>query len=144
MPGYGIPKAEEGLLPWSHVASRMQEARNYWIITSSLDGRPHAVPTWGVWVDERLYFGGGPDVRWARNLRANPALAVHLESGDDVVIMEGRVGRLEDEDDPGCEPVQDAFASKYEMRHPPPFWILRPSLVFAWTDLGRDATRWVL
>ena len=144
IPGYGIPKTKKGLLPWSHVAARMDEARNYWIITSAADGQPHAVPTWGVWVDGALYFGGGPEVRWARNLRANPAAAAHLESGDDVVTIEGHVSRVEDESDPICRQVQDAYEAKYGMRHPAPFWVLEPARVFAWTDLGRDATRWVL
>ncbi len=112
------------------------------IVTAGAVGQPHAVPTWGVWVDDALYFGGGPHVRWARNLRANPAAAAHLESGDDVVTMEGHVGLLEDDSDPVCVRVQDAYEAKYGMRHPPPFWVLEPALVLAWSDLGRDPTRW--
>lgn len=144
IPGYGVPKTKKGLLPWTHVTSRLQESRNLWIVTAGADGRPHAVPTWGVWLDGGLYFGGGPDVRWARNLRVNPAAAAHLESGDDVVVIEGDVGLIESDSDPVCLEVQDAYETKYGMRHPPPFWVLKPTLVLAWSDLGRDATRWIL
>lgn len=44
---------------------------------------------WGVWLDGVLYFGTGAGSVKARNLAANPALVVHLESGDKAVIMEG-------------------------------------------------------
>ena len=43
-----------------------------------------------------------------------------------------------------AERVMDAYAVKYGFRHPPPFWRLTPRRAFAWTDLGKDATRWVL
>jgi hypothetical protein len=144
IPGYGVPKSKKGLLPWTYVTSRMEQSRNYWIVTAGADGRPHAVPTWGVWVDDALYFGGGPEVRWARNLRANPAVAAHLESGDEVVTIEGHIGLVESDADPVCLRVQDAYEAKYGMRHPAPFWVLEPALVLAWSDLGRDATRWRL
>ncbi len=29
MPGYGIPKDEKGLLPWSHVTERMGKSMHY-------------------------------------------------------------------------------------------------------------------
>jgi hypothetical protein len=121
----------------------MEQSRNYWIITAAADGRPHAVPTWGVWLDDALYFAGGPEVRWARNLRANPSAAAHLESGDEVVAIEGTVDFVEGGGERDLLRVQDAYATKYGMRHPPPFWVLKPRLVLAWSHLGRDATRWI-
>ncbi len=36
------------------------------------------------------------------------------------------------------------YEVKYGFRHPPPFWRLTPRRAFAWTDLGKDATRWLL
>jgi hypothetical protein len=144
IPGYGVPRNKTGLLSWNHVASRTEQSRNYWIVTSGGDGQPHAVPTWGVWLDDTLYFGGGRDVRWARNLRANPSAAAHLESGDDVVIIEGGVEFVEGGHDAVLLRVQDGYETKYGMRHPAPFWALRPARVLAWSDLGRDATRWIL
>ncbi len=143
VPGYGIPESVEGTLSWSHVVERMQKSRNYWIATTRPDGRPHAVPTWGVWVDDTLYFGGGPDTRWSRNLAANPHVAVHLESGDDVVIIEGVVERITDPSHPLVAPIDDAYEAKYNMRHGIPFWVLRPRVVFAWSKFPDNTTRWV-
>ncbi len=68
VPGYGIPKSKKGLLTWAHVCERMSGPRNYWVGTTRPDGRPHAVPVWGVWIDETFYHGGGPDTRKARNI----------------------------------------------------------------------------
>jgi nitroimidazol reductase NimA-like FMN-containing flavoprotein (pyridoxamine 5'-phosphate oxidase superfamily) len=53
------------------------------------DGRPHAVPKWAVYVDGRIYFDGSPQTRHARNLALNPAVVLHLESGERAVIVEG-------------------------------------------------------
>src|SRR4051812_9693775 len=87
--GNGIDQPAEGLLPWSFVDERRATAHNYWVVTSSAAGRPHAAPVWGLWLDGRFYFSTDPASRKGRNLAANPALVVHLESGDDAVILEG-------------------------------------------------------
>lgn len=52
---------------------------------------------WGVWVDGTLHVGGGERTRWARNLAADPRLAVHRESGESVVTVEGRADRVDGE-----------------------------------------------
>jgi len=90
--GYGVPASAEGALPWAWAVERLQQARNYWFSTTRPDGRPHAMPAWAVWLDDTLYFEGSPLTRRARNLAGNPSVVVHLESGDEVVILEG-VGR---------------------------------------------------
>ena len=89
---YGIQPAAsgEGTLPWGFVSERMHSAHNYWLVTSRRDGRPHAVPLWGVWVDGAFFFSTDAESRKARNLRLNPKVVVHLESGDEVVILEGQ------------------------------------------------------
>src|ERR687898_1014383 len=87
--GYGVPETDEGLLSWSWAEERLAAARNYWFSTTRPDGRPHAMPAWAVWLDGVLYFEGSPETRRARNLATNPSLAVHLENGDQVVVLEG-------------------------------------------------------
>lgn len=139
---YGVPKTIKGTLPWSHAVERLQKSKNYWIGTVSPEGKPHTMPTWGVWVDNTLYFGGGPQTRWSRNLAENPAVAVHLESGDDVIALEGTVGRITDPNDPEVKSIDDAYEAKYGMRHGIPLWMLRPQVVFAWTKFPNDMTRW--
>ncbi|MCA1702010.1 MAG: pyridoxamine 5'-phosphate oxidase family protein [Actinobacteria bacterium] len=143
MPGYGVPKTKKGLLSWEYVTGRLTAVRDYWVGTAGSTGAPHAVPVWGVWVDDGLYFSGGNDVRWVRNVRGNPQVAVHIGSGDEPVIVEGTVMLTEEQGDE-AERVMDAYEFKYGFRHPPPFWRLTPRRAFAWTDLGKDATRWVL
>lgn len=142
VPGYGIPTSIEGVLPWSHIIERMSQARNYWVGTTGSGGQPHTVPVWGVWLEDTLYFGGGPGTRWSRNLAANPQVAVHLESGDDVVILEGVVERITDPAHPLVKSIDDAYEAKYDMRHGTPLWVLRPRLVFAWSKFPDNATRW--
>jgi nitroimidazol reductase NimA-like FMN-containing flavoprotein (pyridoxamine 5'-phosphate oxidase superfamily) len=87
-PGYGIPSNPRGMLPWSFVEERMSAARNYWVATVLPTGGPHLTPVWGLWVEGVFYFGSGAQTRKARNLAANPNVAVHPES-EDVVIIEG-------------------------------------------------------
>lgn len=144
IPGYGIPEEEKGMLPWSHIEERMAAARNYWIGTTHPDGRPHATPVWGVWVDDTFYFGGGPDVRRSRNLRENPHVVVHLESGDDVVIIEGVTEQYTEQnaDADLLKRIDDAYEAKYNMRHGTPVWAVRPRVVFAWASDLATATRW--
>jgi|GEM_PF-4034742 len=39
------------MLPWLHVAERLESARNYRAGTTRPDGHPHAVPVWAAMVD---------------------------------------------------------------------------------------------
>lgn len=142
---YNLPTDTDGLLAWATVAQRLEESRHFWIGTAGPDGRPHSVPVWAVWLDSGLYFGGGPSVRWARNFASNPHASVHLEDGEKAVILEGTIERIAQSDDEvSLEDVSDAYEAKYDFRHPPPFWRLQPTLVLAWTDFTKDATRWRL
>ena len=140
--GYGAPVDQDTLLEWAGVSEQLAEARNYWVGTSDPDGRPHAVPVWGVWIDDALYFDGAPQARWVRNLAVNPQVVVHLESGDRVVIVEGEVERLE------LLPatVLPRVAAQSEAKYGGTFedvgcLALRPRVVFAWSNFPADATR---
>ncbi len=146
---YGIPKGKKGLLPWSHVAERMDKARIYWICTVSPDGRPHATPVDGVWLDDKLYFGGSPQTRRNRNLAANPAICVHLESGTDVVILHGEAHEMQAPDRSLTVRVAEASAKKYgygwkpeDYEKTPGMFIFHPRMVLAWKQFPMDATRW--
>ena len=52
--GYGLSESEEGMLSWGWAVERLVAARNYWVSTTRPDGRPHAMPVWGVWLDDAL------------------------------------------------------------------------------------------
>ena len=140
-PEYGVPKHDKGLMPWDRVAERLRTESNFWICSTSPDGSPHVRPTWGVFVDDTICFGGGPNTRWSRNLDANPRATVHLESGTEVVIAEGVVDRITDAGDSRLNAIDDAYEAKYDMRHGPPIWLLAPEVVFAWASFPKDMTR---
>ena len=142
-------EATEGdtLLPWSHVTERLDTAVNYWLATTRPDGRPHVTPIWGIWVSDALYFDGIPTARWARNMVVNPAVAVHLEDGYDVVILEGDVEDIEAIPHVDLSTrIVEAWDAKYGRLHPDPvndgMFCLRPRSVRAWSRFPHDATRW--
>ncbi|WP_458187554.1 pyridoxamine 5'-phosphate oxidase family protein [Haladaptatus sp. NG-WS-4] len=140
---YGIPESREGMLSWGFVREQMAGDQNYWIATTRPDGRPHARPVWGVWVDDTFYCGGGEKTRWVRNLTNNPAVTVHRESGETVVILEGVAERIDEATDLRlADRVDAAYEAKYGIEHGTPFFVVRPDVVFAWSDYPNDATRW--
>jgi len=150
---YGVPASAEGTLPWSFVEERMAAARNYWIVTVRPDGHPHAVPVWGVWLDNALYIEGSPQTRRSRNLAVNPAVVVHLESGDQVVILEGEAHPVGRPDPALGARLSAIFCAKYAWANyqpGPDAWdqgglhVIRPHTVFAWSKFPADATRWRL
>jgi nitroimidazol reductase NimA-like FMN-containing flavoprotein (pyridoxamine 5'-phosphate oxidase superfamily) len=141
---YGIPEDDAGMLEWSFVTERMKSALNYWVCTVFPDARPHVVAVWGAWIDDRLYFGGGPDTRWARNLRANPQVAVHLESGHEAVIFEGTAEFVTITDAVLQKQLDETYKSKYDLEsHGNTYWILKPRKAFAWKEFPTTPTRWI-
>src|SRR3954465_8188494 len=88
--GYGIATGDDGQLPWSWVERECTRARNYWICTTRPDGRPHAMPGGGLWLDGAVWFSPDPGSTKARTFAARPDAVVHLESGAEVVVLEGR------------------------------------------------------
>jgi hypothetical protein len=151
-PGYGETGSGDQLLPWSFVEERLQAAPNYWVVTVTPAGRPHARPLDGTWVEGALCFGGSDKALWVRNLNANQALSVHLASNtNDVVILEGTAEFIADPQDPLAVALRPAARAKYPHFYSAdspflPFWALRPSTVYAWTLEGfpRGAARWTI
>jgi len=145
-PDYGFPREAAGFLPWSFALALLEQTRIYWLATTYPDGRPHLAPLWGVWVEGVYYFDGGSSTRWARNIAANPAAAMHLEHGQAVVIVDGRADYVQLEARLGAKIVQ-AWDAKYGRLHPKPVddgvFRLRPRTARGWStqDLA-DGTRW--
>jgi hypothetical protein len=140
-------------LPWTWATERLTAAPNYWISTTRLDNRPHSRPVWGVWLDGAVYFSTGSLA--AVNLPRQPEITVHLESGSEVVIIEGRA-RLVDDRTLVVRIVEE-YNPKYHWDMDPdalpgPFYEVRPRVAFGWIsdDTGLDggatfagsATRW--
>jgi PPOX class probable F420-dependent enzyme len=98
-------------LSWAGVAARLAPARTYWLCTVTPSGAPHAAPVWGVVTGGTLYLYSERRTVKARNLAADPRVVVHLESGEDVVIVRGTA---EDLGTPGQVPeVVAALSAKY-------------------------------
>ncbi|MDX1614792.1 MAG: pyridoxamine 5'-phosphate oxidase family protein [Candidatus Promineifilaceae bacterium] len=146
---YGISPSASGLLTWDFVDRRLAQARNYWVATTRPDGHPHVSPVWGLWLDHHFYFATGATSRKWRNLMANPALIVHLESGDEVVILEGTAERVLDDD--VLTRLDEAYEAKYGVNllaggeAPNPIVALRLHKALAWleSDFPNTATRWL-
>jgi hypothetical protein len=146
-PLYGM-KTPHKFLPFAHAEERLTRSRNYWICTGRPNGRPHSIPVWGFWIDGAVYFGTGRSTRKARNLAHNPAISVHLESGDDVVILEGTAVEVDLADKTIRKKLDDASRAKYKMPlmvvPESVIYCVRPRIVLAWTenDFPNNATRW--
>lgn len=112
--GYGIKPASEGvLLPWGWARERLTSAHNYWLV-SAHDGVPHAAPVCVLWLEEAFYFSTDPRSRKALNVLASGRGVVHLESGDEALMVEGHVEEVEEETAP--QHFADAYEPKYRMR----------------------------
>ena len=144
--GYGLENAKSPpgeRFPWSRVEEIIVNARNYWIGSTRPEGRPHAAPVWGVWLDSVLYFSTGKRSRKARNLASNPAIVVHVEGLQrEAVIIEGVAEEINDAS--VLRPVWDVYNKKYDWEvEGYPFYVVRPTLIFSFEeDLGETATRW--
>jgi nitroimidazol reductase NimA-like FMN-containing flavoprotein (pyridoxamine 5'-phosphate oxidase superfamily) len=146
MPGYGVAKTRRGLLPWTWAAQRLRNSHNYWIITTRPDGAPHAMPVWGLWLDDRFYFSTGGRSRKSRNLAANPRCVVCNERADQAAIVEGTAA-------PVADPALVAkLAPAYERKYRPwkldpnlgPIYEVHPRVVFGVVEktFPGSATRW--
>jgi PPOX class probable F420-dependent enzyme len=98
MPGYGVLPASQGsgLLQWSEAERRLTVAHDYWVATVRPDGRPHVMPVWGVWLDDRLWFSSGLRSRKARNLAAEARCTVTTDDARNPVVLEGTAERVTD------------------------------------------------
>jgi hypothetical protein len=158
MSDYGVPDDLDGTLPWSWAQERLVRSRNYWLATVSADGRPHAMPVWGVWSVERdvFWFGCSPKARKARNLAANPRCVVAPDDTVECVSVEGVATQFHDDDrlaemtrlflakygDEAGDPVEfDAFMranSAFEVAPDRAFGIIERA-----PEFSERATRWV-
>jgi hypothetical protein len=109
------------------------------------------MPVWGVWLESRFVLSTGPRTRKARKKASNSPAVVHLESGAQVVVIEGAARQI-------SEPHSiDAFLTAYNPKYSWNFttadlasgelFEIRPIKAFAWlgdegADFSEAATRW--
>lgn len=149
MPGYDIFREAggPGLLPWSWAEERLAKSHNYWISTVSPDGRPHAMPVWGVWLDGALYFSTGARSRKARNMAADPRCVATTEYAGEAVIVEGVAEVVADEDE--LARFKAAYDAKYDWDievSEGPIFAVRLATAFGFRESPEEsagtATRW--
>jgi hypothetical protein len=132
-------------LAWAAVRERLEQTPRYWLVTLRADGRPHAVPVDGLWLDDAWWYGGSPETLHQRNLRRDPRVVVHLEDTMAAVVLEGSM-RLETPSPELADRMVAASRAKYGYAPPPGAytagaWALRPERARAWSAFPTDATR---
>jgi PPOX class probable F420-dependent enzyme len=151
-PGYGFENVESpgAALPWEQVSKLLSEARNYWLVTATKDGRPHAAPVWAIWDDGRLLFSTSRNSRKGINIERNPRVVVHLDHEPAAVILDGIAERVTD------EAVIDRFAKAVDEKYDwdgdmnalladptNGVYVVHPHIAFSYEEnLGETATRW--
>jgi uncharacterized pyridoxamine 5'-phosphate oxidase family protein len=128
------------LLAWEDVAERIAASPNYWLATTTDEGRPHLRPIDGVFVEAILAFGGSPSTRWVRHLQERPEVSASLPDDDHAIILEGTAELVTDPDHAIASAVASANVAKYPQYYGNdtsptfrPFWALRPRRVYAWS-----------
>ena len=146
--GYWTPRP----IAWRWAEQRLIRSRNYWVATTTAAGHPHSRPVWGAWLEDGLYFDTGS--RIGTHLLARPEVTVHLESGDEVVILEGTAKQVNDEPEAVARFLV-AYNNKYNARaNEPPgaLFQVTPRVAFGWVGdpeffdggaiFGSTGTRW--
>jgi hypothetical protein len=138
--------AEGSDLEWSWVEEQLAAAGTYWVVPRAAGhSAPHPRPVWGVWVDDALLLSVGSPVV-AREIAQEQDVTVHLDSGTDVVILEGRAAVAPD--DATVASFVAAYDPKYDWSYDvaeygPPTRV-EPTAVFGWRSTGwagRDGVR---
>ncbi|MCD6291715.1 MAG: pyridoxamine 5'-phosphate oxidase family protein [Anaerolineae bacterium] len=97
--------------PTEYVHRRLREEKIVWVATVRPNGAPHLTPVWFVWDGRSPYICIKPTSRKAHNLRTNPHIALSLEDGSNVVIIEGTARPATPEE---REQAAGLFKQKYD------------------------------
>jgi nitroimidazol reductase NimA-like FMN-containing flavoprotein (pyridoxamine 5'-phosphate oxidase superfamily) len=156
MPEYGVDTPDWEALPWSWAAERLAGYRNFWVVTVTPAGRPHALPVWGVWSDDdqRFAFSCAPGSRKRKNLATNPHVTI---AGDDTIECISLQGTAAPTSDAARQDVWiERYLAKYQPLSPElngeflrenAFLEVTPDRAFAIIEredeFATRATRWV-
>lgn len=129
---YGQPSDADGL-EWPWVEGQLESAGTYWVVARGA-GHPHPRPVWGVLDGARLCLSiGSPGIN--RSLREDPLVTVHLDSGTDVVIVEGSAAGTTS--DASAVAAYDAkYDWTYDLAQYGPLAVVAISTVLAWRATG--------
>lgn len=96
---------------WQGILARLGREPHIWLATVRRDGRPHLVPLWFVWLDERIYVATGAETQKYLNLYTNQNVALSLPDAEKPVIIEGEAHAA---DRRTTDALADYFFNKYE------------------------------
>ncbi len=138
-------------LNWDEVAARLTESMHYWICSVRPDGRPHVVPRWCVYVDGKIYYDGSPETRHAINIASNPNVTVHLENGQEAVILEGISKPSEKPSPEFGKRLSQAYKKYKEYGYTPGphswdqggLYEFTPRQCIAWSKFNEDPTKFI-
>lgn len=121
-------------LEWADVERRLDEAPTYWLVAAG--PRPHPRPVWGVWISDMLYVSVGSPVLKA-SIGDGVEVSIHLDSGTDVVIVEGWAEAATAGDvSAAVERYRAKYETDYDAEELGPLTGVRPRHVIAWATAG--------
>jgi len=148
MPDYGIAPTADGLLDWSWAVERLTASREYFVATSDPDGTIAAMPVWGGWIDDALWFSSGNRSRRVRNLDRDPRCTITTNSGIEPVVIEGTATRVDSRS--AAETFTATCNAKYETDIAVEFFLdnalfrVQPAVVYGLTEaeFNSSPTKW--
>ncbi len=74
---------------WRALEARLSRESTIWLATVRGDGRPHLVPLWYIWLEEKLYVCTGSATQKYTNMYNNQNVALALPDTASVITIEG-------------------------------------------------------
>ena len=148
----GYADSPASYVDWDWVAAQLTESKHYWLCSVRPNGRPHVVPRWGVFMDNKFYYDGSPETRHAQNILENPHVSLHLENGEKAIILDGQsqpAGKPEVE---FANRLAEAYRKKYAEHGYAPepnqwdeggLFVFTPCQCIAWTVFFENPTKFV-
>ncbi|MCA9935379.1 MAG: pyridoxamine 5'-phosphate oxidase family protein [Ardenticatenaceae bacterium] len=96
---------------WRAVEARLGREPTIWVATVRYDGRPHLVPVWFIWLQEKIYISTGAETQKFLNLTVNGYVSLALPDTAQVIVIEGEAAVA---DWQTVDTVADYFYHKYE------------------------------
>ncbi len=130
---YGTP-SDRASVEWPWVDRQLTEAGTYWVVARA-SGQPHPRPVWGIWHEQLLYLSvGSPALLLA--LRDGAAVTVHLDSGTDVIIVEGTSTRGAPTSPELIESYNRKYDWEYQVSQYGELTQVTPARILAWRSAG--------
>ena len=138
-------------LTWEWVAEQLTESKHYWLSSVRPNGRPHVVPRWGVFLDNKFYYDGSPETRHARNIMENPHITLNLESGSEAIILEGTAAPAGKPSPELGRRLAQAYKKYKELGYAPKpdswdeggLYVFTPRQCIAWSNFTQNPTKFV-